>query len=117
GVGKGIKVGLILPNCPYAVVCFHAVLKAGGTVVNINPLYAVPEIERQIADSGLRILVTLDTKELYDKVARLAESRGRVEKIVVCRMSGMLRFMEKMLFDLLKSRGVASIPADDRHVS
>jgi acyl-CoA synthetase (AMP-forming)/AMP-acid ligase II/esterase/lipase/1-acyl-sn-glycerol-3-phosphate acyltransferase len=116
GVGKGIKVGLMLPNCPYAVVCFYAVLKAGGTVVNINPLYAQPEIEQQIQDSGLCILVTLDAKEFYDKAAPLADGRGRVEKLVVCRVSGALRFREKVLFDLLKSRGVASVPDDDRNV-
>lgn len=116
GVGKGIKVALMLPNCPYAVICFYGVLKAGGTVVNVNPLYAAPEIERQIADSGACILVTLDVKELYTKVADLADGRSRLEKLVVCRMSGALRFVEKMLFDLLKSRAVAAIPEDDRHV-
>lgn len=116
GVGKGIKVGLMLPNCPYAVVCFYAVLKAGGTVVNINPLYARPEIERQIVDSGLCILVTLDAKELYEKVAPLVGGAGRLERLVVCRMSGALRLMEKLLFDLLKGRGVAPVPDDDRHV-
>ncbi len=30
GVRKGIKVGLMLPNCPYALICFYAVLKAGA---------------------------------------------------------------------------------------
>ena len=34
GVGKGVQVGLFLPNCPYFVVCYYAVLKAGGTVVS-----------------------------------------------------------------------------------
>jgi acyl-CoA synthetase (AMP-forming)/AMP-acid ligase II/esterase/lipase len=116
GVGKGIKVALMLPNCPYAVICFYGVLKAGGTVVNVNPLYAAPEIERQIADSGACVLVTLDVKELYTKVADLADGRSRLEKLVVCRMSGALRFVEKMLFDLLKSRAVAAIPDNDRHV-
>ena len=28
GVGKGVRVGLFLPNCPYYVICYHAVLKA-----------------------------------------------------------------------------------------
>src|SRR4051812_17796126 len=40
GIGKGARVGLFLPNCPYYVVLYYAVLKAGGTVVNFNPLYA-----------------------------------------------------------------------------
>ena len=68
GVGKGVRVGLFLPNCPYYVICYHAVLQAGGTVVNFNPLYAEREIARQISDSGARILVTMDLSSLYKKV-------------------------------------------------
>ena len=60
GVGKGARVGLFLPNCPYYVICFFAVLKAGGTVVNYNPLYADREIARQIEDSRTTIMVTLN---------------------------------------------------------
>ena len=48
GVGKGTKVGLFLPNCPYFVLCYFAVLKAGGTVVTYNPLLAERELVRQI---------------------------------------------------------------------
>lgn len=117
GVQKGIKVGLMLPNCPYAVICYYAVLKAGGTVVNINPLYTRPEIEKQIADSGICILVTLNMKALYPKVAELVENHGRLESIVVCSMGGILRFHEKVLFKLLKRREVADIPDDDHHLT
>ncbi len=94
GVQKGIKVGLMLPNCPYAVICFYAVLKAGGTVVNINPLYTRNEIEKQIEDSGICILVTLNMKALYPKIAPLLNSGGRLETIIVCSMSGVLKFHE-----------------------
>ncbi len=117
GIHKGIKVGLMLPNCPYAVICFYAVLKAGGIVVNINPLYAEREIEKQVADSGLCILVTLNMKALYPKVAPLLETNGRLETIVVCSFGGVLRFHEKVLFRLLKRREIADIPEDDRHYS
>ncbi len=116
GVHKGIKVGLILPNSPYAVVCFHAVLKAGGTVVNINPLYAEPEIARLVEDSGACILVTLNIKPLYRKAAPLLETSSRIEKIVVCSMAGALPFLEKALFTLLRRHEIAAIPDDDRHV-
>jgi long-chain acyl-CoA synthetase len=117
GVHKGIKVGLMLPNCPYAVVCYYAVLKAGGTVVNINPLYSAREIEKQIADSGLCILVTLNMKVLYQKVEPRLEEGGRLETIVVCSLAGILPFREKVLFHLLKRREVPNIPADDRHIT
>ena len=62
GVKPGVRVGLFLPNCPYYVICFFAVLKAGGTIVNYNPLYAEREIARQIEDSGTSIMVTLNIK-------------------------------------------------------
>ncbi len=116
GVGRGTKVGLLLPNCPYAVICFHAVLKAGGIVVNINPLYAKYEIERQLVDSGARILFTLDLKGLYDKVDDLARSGGPLDKLVVCPMRGVLRFTEKVMFGLLKGNEIAAVVEDDRHL-
>jgi long-chain acyl-CoA synthetase len=54
GVAHGTRVGLMLPNCPYFVIAYFAVLKAGGTVVNYNPLYAPRELEHQIEDSARR---------------------------------------------------------------
>ena len=117
GVRRGIKVALMLPNCPYAVICFYAVLKAGGTVVNINPLYSRSEIERQIADSDCRMLASLDVKGLYEKVAGLAGSGGHLEKLIVCRTKGMLRFAEKVVFGLFKGHEVASIIEDEHHVT
>ncbi|HKR24835.1 MAG TPA: AMP-binding protein [Allosphingosinicella sp.] len=116
GVTRGTKVALLLPNCPYAVICFHAVLKAGGIVVNINPLYAKYEIERQLVDSGARILFTLDLKGLYDKVDDLARDGGPLDKLVVCPMRGVLRFREKVMFGLLKASEIAAVVEDDRHL-
>ena len=40
GVGPGVHVGLFLPNTPHYVICFFAILKAGGRVVNYSPLDA-----------------------------------------------------------------------------
>ena len=116
GVQKGIKVGLMLPNSPYAVICFYAVLKAGGTVVNVNPLYAEREIERQIRDSGMCILVTLAMKTLYPKVAKRLADSGGLERIVVCSMTAILPFPENALFAVLRRREIAAIPDDDLHV-
>lgn len=117
GVRKGIKVGLMLPNSPYAVICFHAVLKAGGTVVNINPLYSEHDIERQIDDSNLCVLVTLNLKGLYQKIERRLELDGRLETVIVCSLGGALRFGERILFDLMKRGEIAKIPDDDRHLT
>lgn len=115
GVRKGIKVGLMLPNCPYGVICFYAVLKAGGTVVNINPLYAEAEIKKKIEDAGIRLMVTLNVKTLYPKVAKRV-GEGGLEKIIVCSMIGILPLHEKALFALLRRRELAAVPEDEDHV-
>ncbi len=78
GVGKGVSVGLFLPNTPYYVIAFYAVLKTGATVVNFNPLYAEREVAHQIDDSGTEIMITLDLAVVYDKLGRLlGQSRLR----------------------------------------
>lgn len=115
GLTKGDRVGLFLPNVPYYPVAFFAVLKAGGVVVNFNPLSAEQEIAKQIADSGVRFMVTLDLAALYPKLASVAFEAG-AEKIVVCRMAAALPFPKNLLFPLAKKRDIARIPADERVV-
>ncbi|HZB92856.1 MAG TPA: AMP-binding protein [Stellaceae bacterium] len=60
GVTRGTRVALMLPNTPYYVVAYYGILAAGGTVVNLNPLYAPPEIHHLVEDSGAEIVLTLD---------------------------------------------------------
>ena len=115
GVGRGVKVGLLLPNCPYYVICYFAVLKAGGTIVNYNPLYVPREIVHQIDDSETEIMVTLDLKLLYDKVA-LSMSQSRLKRIVVGRMAELLPFPRNLLFSIFKRGELAHVPEDERHV-
>jgi hypothetical protein len=47
------------------VICYFAILKAGGTVVNYDPLRAEEQFLRQVEDSETEIFVTLDVTALY----------------------------------------------------
>jgi len=89
GVGEGVKVGLFLPNSPTFVIFYHAILKAGGTVVNFNPLYSIEEIEAQARDSGARIMVTLDLAAIFDKVEVLLAG-GALDRAVVASFGALL---------------------------
>jgi len=115
GVGPGVKVGLLLPNSHYYVICYYAVLKAGGTVVNYNPLYAEHEVARQIRDSGTQVMVTMNLNMLYEKVADRLSDSG-LDKIVVCRMSSAFQFPANAFFAIVKRKEIADIPADAQHV-
>ena len=115
GVGKGTRVGMFLPNCPYYVLMYFAVLKTGATLVNFNPLYAEREIARQISDSGCTWMVTLNLKSLYPKIAKQLDTTC-LERIIVCSMSSALPLPGKALFAVLKRKELATVPSDEQHV-
>ncbi|MDX1542030.1 MAG: long-chain fatty acid--CoA ligase, partial [Geminicoccaceae bacterium] len=104
-----------LPNCPYYVISYFAILKAGGTVVNFNPLYAEREIARQIDDSGARIIVTLNIKGLYPKIRRRLDDTG-LETIVVGSMGGILPWRQRALFAVLRRSEIADVARDEHHL-
>jgi long-chain acyl-CoA synthetase len=60
GISKGDRVGIMLPNCPQYLIAAFAILRIGGIVVNVNPLYTPREIAVVAVDSGMRLLITLD---------------------------------------------------------
>ncbi len=115
GIGKGDRVGLFLPNTPYYVIMYFAVLKTGATVVNFNPLYAEQELAKQINDSGCTMMVTLDLAVMYPKLAKMLE-RTCLKRLVVCRMADILPFPKNILFRLLRRKDLAAVPQDARHV-
>ncbi len=80
GIAKGDRVGIMLPNCPQYIIAAFAILKLGAVVVNINPAYTAREVQIVAADSGARIVVTLDTlAPLVQSVA----GHASIERIVV----------------------------------
>lgn len=115
GVGKGTRVGLLLPNVPYYVIFYYAILKVGGVVVNLNPLYAPRELEHMINDSGMDIAITLDLKMIYDKLGAMLD-KTPLKKVVVCKLANALSGVKRLLYPLLKAPEVARIPNNDKHV-
>ena len=115
GVVKGTRVGLCLPNTPFSVICHFAILKAGGTVVNINPLYAEQEVAHLVRDSGMEVAITLDLKRLFSKIAPML-GHGELGKVVVCNMRAALPTVKGVLFSFLKAEEISSLPDDDRFV-
>ena len=106
GVKKGTKVGLFLPNCPTFIIYYFGILKAGGIVVNYNPLYTLEELSFQVEDSETELMVTLDLKLLFDKVEGLL-ANGTLKKAVVCPFPSLLPGAKSVLFKLVKGKELA----------
>jgi long-chain acyl-CoA synthetase len=106
GVKKGSKVGLLMPNCPTFIVYYFATLKAGGTVVNYNPLYTLEELSFQVKDSETELMVTLDLKLLFDKVEGLMQA-GTLKRAIVASFPALLPAAKSVLFKLFKGKDLA----------
>lgn len=115
GVEKGTRVALCLPNTPYYIICYYAILRIGGVVVNLSPLYVERELRYFLADSGARIAVTLDIAELFDKFKPIV-AEGVLESLIVGSMLDSLDVVKKFGFWLTQRKNLAHIPVGPGYV-
>lgn len=113
GVQKGDKIGVFMPNSVYYVIMYHGILKAGGVVVNYNPLYSDNELTYQIKDSDTKMIATLDLKFLYDKLHKqLDVPQTPLQKLIVCPFSPSLPWIKRVLFRVFKARELSKISSN-----
>jgi long-chain acyl-CoA synthetase len=55
GVGRGDRVGIMLPNVPYFAVCYFGVLRAGAVVVPMNVLLKAREVAFYLGDPEAKL--------------------------------------------------------------
>ena len=69
GLKKGDAVAVMMPNLLQYPVALFGILRAGMTVVNVNPLYTPRELKHQLVDSQAKALVILENfAHTYDKI-------------------------------------------------
>ena len=106
GLQPGERVGLCLPNTPYFVLFYFAIMKAGGIVVNFNPLYTERELTTQVDDSGTVMMVVPDVRVLHDKVLAVT-ARTSLRKLIVCSMAAAMPPLKGLLYSVVKRRDIA----------
>jgi len=96
GLAPGARVALMMPNLPQYMVAIAAVLRAGYTVVNVNPLYTPRELEHQLNDSGAEAIVILENfaHTLEEVIARTS-----VRHVVLASMGDQLGFWKGLLIN------------------
>lgn len=88
GLRPGGRVLVQLQSTPQFVMAFHAVLKAGGIVVPVNPMYRIGELRHVVEDCDARILFV--AQDLLDGAAALIED-GEIDHAIVVTYSDYLR--------------------------
>ncbi|MGP4716186.1 AMP-binding protein [Psychrobacter sp. T6-6] len=86
GLQKGDKVAVMMPNILQLPVAVLGVLRAGMTLVNVNPLYTTKELSHQLTDSDTKALI------LLENFAKTYEDIGQdlVDHVVVASMGDMM---------------------------
>ncbi|CAG1017764.1 long-chain acyl-CoA synthetase [Burkholderiaceae bacterium] len=108
GLSKGARVALMMPNLPQYMVAIAAVLRAGYTVVNVNPLYTPRELEHQLTDSGAEAIIVLEN---FAKTLEEVIDKTPVRHVVLAAMGDMLGFWKGMLVNFAVRHVRKMVPA------
>ena len=94
GFGKGDVFAIFSPNLPEYALAFHGIVRSGGTVTTINPLYTVDELALQLDHSDARYLLTIP--QFLDRALEAAGRTNVKEVFVLGEADGATPFMELM---------------------
>ncbi len=107
GLAKGARVAIMMPNVLQYPVAMMGILRAGYTVVNVNPLYTPRELEHQLKDSGAEAIVVLEN---FAKTLQTVIPRTQVKHVVVAAMGDMLG-IKGILVNLVVRRVKKLVPS------
>ncbi|APH73527.1 long-chain fatty acid--CoA ligase [Aquibium oceanicum] len=107
GLAKGARVALMMPNVLQYPVAMMGTLRAGCTVVNVNPLYTARELEHQLNDSGAEAIVILEN---FASVLQAVVARTKVKHVIVASMGDMLG-LKGLIVNLVVRRVKKMVPA------
>ncbi len=107
GCGKGTRIALMMPNILQYPICLFGTLRAGCTVVNVNPLYTARELEHQLVDSGAEVIVVVEN---FARTLQEVIGRTHVRKAIVTSIGEFLG-LKGTLVDFVLRRVKKMIPA------
>jgi long-chain acyl-CoA synthetase len=97
-LAKGDRVALMMPNLLQYPVTLFGALRAGMTVVNVNPLYTPRELQHQLADSGAKVIVVLEN---FASTLQQVLDRTPIEHVLTTRIGDLLPFPMSTITNLV----------------
>ena len=108
GLQRGARVAIMMPNVLQYPVAIAAILRAGLTGVNVNPLYKPRELEFQLKDSGAEAIIVLEN---FASVLQEALPHTDVKNVVVASMGDMLGMVKGTLVNTVVRHVKKMVPA------
>ncbi|NUU03407.1 long-chain fatty acid--CoA ligase [Herbaspirillum robiniae] len=98
GLKQGARVAIMMPNVLQYPIAIAAILRAGYTVVNVNPLYTARELEHQLKDSGAEAIFVLEN---FACTLQKVVARTQVKHIVVASMGELLGTLKGAIVNMV----------------
>lgn len=107
GLGRGDKVAVMMPNLLQTPISILGVLRAGCTVVNVNPLYTARELEHQLNDSETKAIFILAN---FANTLENVIDKTNVKHVVLTQIGDMLGGVKKHLVNFVVKRVKKMVP-------
>jgi long-chain acyl-CoA synthetase len=104
---KGDRIAIMLPNVAQYHVAFFGALRAGLTIVNVNPLYTARELVGQLADSGAETIVVMAN---FAHVLQHALPETRVKNVIITEVADMCGFCKSIIINFLVRFDKRTVP-------
>jgi long-chain acyl-CoA synthetase len=110
GLTKGDRVAIMLPNLLQYPVALFGTLRAGLTVVNVNPLYTARELEHQLHDSGATVIVVLEN---FAHTLQEVLPKTQVKSVITTQAGDLFPAVKALLTNLVVKHVKKMVPSWD----
>ncbi|MBV8649795.1 long-chain-fatty-acid--CoA ligase [Paludibacterium sp.] len=104
---KGSRIAIMMPNLLQYPIAVFGALRAGLTVVNVNPLYTPRELEHQLNDAGVDTIVILEN---FANVLEEVLPRTQVKHVIVTAVGDLLGFPRAQLVNFVVRKVKKMVP-------
>jgi long-chain acyl-CoA synthetase len=108
GLKKGDRVAIMMPNILQFPIVLMGILRAGCTVVNVNPLYTPRELKHQLNDSGAKAIFILEN---FAHTLEAVKDETGVEHVVVTSMGDELGGLKGMIVNFVVRKVKKMVPS------
>ena len=105
---KGDRVAVMMPNVLQYPVVIFGILRAGYTVVNVNPLYTPRELEHQLHDSGAKAIVIVEN---FATTLEQVISKTHIKQVITTQVGDFLGFPKSLLVNYVVKHKKKAVPA------
>ncbi len=108
GMERGDRVAVMMPNMLQNPIAIFAILRAGFTVVNTNPLYTARELEHQLKDSGAKAIIVVEN--FCHTLAEVIDDTP-IQHVITTQLGDLLRFPKSLIVNLVVKYVKKMVPA------